>query len=202
MNPRSRSHAGSAARRSRVSGASASVVGPTDRTALPRRGTSLALAVPFRHALNDNPKQTLSRHHRSLLLAALFAVAACDGANAPGEAAAEVAEAIEPVDPALVAVLPQGSTEEMLRQGRELYVVCSVCHGLDGRGTQLGPSLRDTTWIHIAGEIPEIAEITRGGVARPEEFPVPMPVMGGGDFDEDQLRAIATYVYALARSSG
>lgn len=129
----------------------------------------------------------------------LVAAAACESeeAEGPGE---ELVSSVEPVDPALLAALPEGATPEMLAEGRELYVVCSVCHGLDARGTALGPSLRDTTWIHIDGSVPEIVEITRRGVPQPAEFPIPMPVMGGGEFDEGQLQALATYVHAIGRS--
>ena len=128
--------------------------------------------------------------------------AACDSPESEAPVGEELVESVEEIDPALLAALPPGATEEMLTDGRELYVTCSVCHGLDARGTQLGPSLRDTTWIHIDGSIPQIVELTRRGVPDPAEFPIPMPVMGGGEFDEAQLQSLATYVHALARTGG
>ncbi|HUE95157.1 MAG TPA: c-type cytochrome [Longimicrobiaceae bacterium] len=145
----------------------------------------------------------LSRIFRGAILAvALATLVACEG-ETPDRAAAEaVTRSIEEIDPVLLAALPPGTTPDALARGREFFVVCSVCHGVDGRGTQLGPSLRDTTWIHIDGSIEQIAEITRRGVEPPSEYPIPMPPMGGGDFDAEQLRAVATYVYALARSPG
>jgi mono/diheme cytochrome c family protein len=133
--------------------------------------------------------------------AAVLVIAGCEQPAPAVEPEEALAPAVEGVDPAVLAALPEGATVEMVEEGRQLYVVCSVCHGLDGRGTQLGPSLRDGEWIHIGGELGEIQEITRTGVQSPEEYPVPMPRMGGGAFDEQQLRAVALYVHAISRSA-
>jgi mono/diheme cytochrome c family protein len=135
-------------------------------------------------------------------VATILAVSAsgCDPAAREPDPAEEVAASVEAIDPALLASLPPGATAETLEQGRRLYVVCSVCHGLDAHGTQLGPSLRRPDWIHIEGGVEEIEQIVRSGVANPREYPIPMPVMGGGDFDEAELRAVATYVDAMRRS--
>jgi len=134
-----------------------------------------------------------------------LAVISC-GAEAPVEIPEEdapeeeVAPMVERIEASVLQALPSTVTAERLEQGRRQYVVCSVCHGFDGRGTNLGPTLRGPEWIHIAGQPDEIAEIVRAGVAQPAEFPVPMPVMGGGDFDEEDLEALSWYVHALARS--
>jgi mono/diheme cytochrome c family protein len=135
-----------------------------------------------------------------LILVAIAGLAGCAGDESPGDPEATgLAAETTPLAPALVQAAPPGTSEAELREGQELYVVCSVCHGSDARGTQLGPSLRDTSWIHIPGEIDAIATIIRNGVQTPSEFPIPMPVMGGGSFDDRQLRAIATYLYTLGR---
>lgn len=131
--------------------------------------------------------------------AAVVALSGCDTMDweAP-EAEVEVESAA--LDPALAAHLPAGVSMEVAERGRELFPTCGVCHGMEGQGTQLGPALRDAEWIHISGTLEEIARITRSGVPSPEEFPVPMPVLGGGSFDEADLEAVATYVYLLSRS--
>jgi mono/diheme cytochrome c family protein len=96
--------------------------------------------------------------------------------------------------------LPPGVTTEMVAQGQQLYgVVCVACHGAAGVGGPLGPALNDQQWIHIGGEYEEIVEITRTGVPRPQQYPAPMPRLGGANFNEDQQRALAAYVYALSR---
>lgn len=124
----------------------------------------------------------------------------CDriGAAADGESAAEVEVAA--IDPQPSADLPEGVTAEMVEEGRQLFLPCAVCHGLDGRGNQLGPSLRDAEWTHISGSLEEIERVIRSGVPHPAEYPVPMPPMGGGEFDDQELRAVASYVYAISTS--
>jgi mono/diheme cytochrome c family protein len=129
-------------------------------------------------------------------LAIAAALSACDRPAAdegPGEA---IVRSVEGVDEATLAAFPEGAID-LIEEGRELYVVCSVCHGLGADGTALGPSLVGPDWIHISGEIEEIEEIVRTGVRNPVEYPIPMPAMGGGDFDPGELRALATYLYAL-----
>lgn len=130
-----------------------------------------------------------------------FAVllAGCEGGSSDAPPAEQVAEQVESVDPEVLRALPPGVSVESVEQGRELFVTCSVCHGFDGRGTQLGPSLRDTTWIHITGTEQEIIQITRSGVPSPEQYPAPMPVMGGGRYTDQELQALATYIVALGR---
>lgn len=134
-------------------------------------------------------------------VALLLVVAACGGGEPQPDPVAELASSVEGLDVAMwEGQLPTGASLDSLEEGRRLFVVCSVCHGLDARGTQLGPSLRDGEWIHITGEVGEIEQITRTGIVNPREFPIPMPEMGGGDFDDAQLRALAGYVHALSRA--
>jgi len=136
-----------------------------------------------------------------LLAAALVALPACESPSPPEEdPQEEVTERVEGISAAVLAQFPPEITMERLEEGRRQFGPCSVCHGLDGRGTQLAPSLRDPEWIHITGQPEEIAEIVRSGVAQPREFPVPMPVGGGGAFSEEELASLAWYVYALGRS--
>jgi mono/diheme cytochrome c family protein len=112
----------------------------------------------------------------------------------------EVADSVDALSPATLASLPAGADSAAIEVGREAFLVCAVCHGLDGNGTPLGPSLRDTSWIHISGAPNEIAAIIQTGVAEPAEHPLPMPVMGGGQFTRDELNGLVAYVHALSRS--
>lgn len=105
-----------------------------------------------------------------------------------------------PVDPRIAEAMPAGTDLNMARDGQQLFAVCAVCHGSDAGGTQLGPALTDSAWIHGTGSVEEIAAIIRNGIADPQEFEIPMPVMGAGDFNEEQIRALAAYVYALSRT--
>lgn len=112
----------------------------------------------------------------------------------------DVADALPPTSAVAEAPwIPPGVTEEQVELGRELYLPCAVCHGLDGEGNSLGPSLRDGEWLHIAGSLSDIEAIIRSGVPQPREYPVPMVPMGGGDYDAEELRAVAAYVYAISQ---
>lgn len=135
----------------------------------------------------------------SAALLGLIALVACQpdaGADADTESVAQAPppSAIAPADS-----IPAGVTAEEVSLGRELYLPCAVCHGLDGRGNALGPSLRDGEWVHGRGSLEEIEAIIRVGVPAPRDYPVPMVPMGGGDYDDTELRAVASYVFAISR---
>jgi mono/diheme cytochrome c family protein len=132
----------------------------------------------------------------------MFWMAGCrdEGGTAVADGAPEVPEGGE-LGLHMTQFLPPGTTIEMAREGRELFRVCSTCHGVDADGTQLGPSLRDQEWLQGDGSFEEIQRVVREGVDPPREYPVPMPPGGGGAFTDDEVRSLATYVYALSRAS-
>ena len=123
----------------------------------------------------------------------------CEGTGAASGSAPEEGANTPVIDPALLAVLPAGVTADVVEEGRQLFLPCAICHGLDGLGNQLGPSLRDSSWTHIGGSLEEIERVVRDGIPAPKEYPVPMAPMGGGEFDDQELRAVAAYVYAISR---
>jgi mono/diheme cytochrome c family protein len=140
-----------------------------------------------------------------LVLAVAAVTAACPGDDrqqAPATQQPATTQQDQPAVPAMgdaAANLPPGVTAQMVSQGQQLYgTVCVACHGAGGTGGPLGPALNDQNWIHITGEYEEIVNITRTGVAQPREYPAPMPAMGGGNFNDEQLRAIAAYVYSIS----
>ncbi|CAN5905593.1 hypothetical protein BH23GEM7_BH23GEM7_01450 [soil metagenome] len=99
--------------------------------------------------------------------------------------------------------LPQGVTMEMVNDGQQLFgTVCIACHGAAGAGGPVGPALNDQNWIHITGQFEEIVNIINVGVAQPREYPGAMPAQGGGNFTDEQIRAIAAYVYAISHAGG
>jgi mono/diheme cytochrome c family protein len=133
----------------------------------------------------------------------LLALVGCDmfpGERDPAsepDAAAE-AQRDDPSGPA--AHLPEGVTAEEVADGERLFVEigCHVCHGEEGVGTQLGPSLTDGEWLAIGGERDEIARVIVEGVARPREHPTAMPP-AGAVLGEEEVRSLAAYVYTLSR---
>lgn len=117
-------------------------------------------------------------------------------APAGGGGDGEAAEA--PVD------LASGVSQEMYDQGRELFSGtggCTACHGAEGGGSQIAPSLSDAEWVHVPGpDLDALAEVIRTGVPEPQQFPAPMPPMGGASLSEDQVRALAGYVATIGQN--
>ena len=140
-------------------------------------------------------------------LATALVLGACGRGDAPrggnGDGAAPPA-AGQPARPAAVpavGVLPQGVSREAGEQGRELYQkACVMCHGENGGGTPLGPSLIDRVWLEGNGSFEEIVAVTRDGVATPKEFQVPMPPRGDGHFTDEQIRAVSAYTSSIANA--
>jgi len=142
----------------------------------------------------------LRRVLAALVPGALAVLAACAGGDEEQRPPPDhLEEQVVRLDSSLAARLPEGATLEMAEEGRRLFVVCAVCHGLDAGGTHFGSSLRDAEWNAISGELEEIEAVVRSGTGATEDYPIPMPVMGGGDFTEAQLRALATYVFVISR---
>lgn len=127
-------------------------------------------------------------------LALLLCIAGCDRAPRAAEtteqsARAEAAEA----DP-LPATLPPGVDRAVALRGREpYYQACVMCHGEQGRGTQLGPPLP------AGAGVDSIARVVAAGVPRGEAWTVAMPARGDGSFTDEQVRAVSAYAAALAR---
>jgi mono/diheme cytochrome c family protein len=136
------------------------------------------------------------------LLLGVAPLAGCreEAGGGRGEATTE-ADGTEDEAPAPGArALPAGSDPKMAARGRKLFAeTCTVCHGPDVKGTQLGPSLVDAEWLQGSGTVPEIEQAIRAGVPEPQEYPVPMPPLGGGTYTPEEVRALAVYVYSLGQ---
>ncbi|MGE3527066.1 MAG: cytochrome c [Gemmatimonadales bacterium] len=98
--------------------------------------------------------------------------------------------------------LPEGVTEAMIGQGRKIFRdpgLCHACHGQAGKGG-VGPDLTDRQWLHIDGSYQAIAAQIRTGVpADKSKSGAIMPPRGGASISEDNLQAVAAYVWSLSR---
>ncbi len=90
-------------------------------------------------------------HHALLVLATLVLLSVLC-AN-PGAAQAE----------------PPDLSDSTLARGRSLFLGsanCQECHGTDGTGTDLGPNLADSVWLHGTGSYEMIVFLVTHGVTR------------------------------------
>jgi mono/diheme cytochrome c family protein len=91
----------------------------------------------------------------------------------------------------------------MVAQGDTIFHnqgLCFTCHNADSKGTANAPDLTDDVWINITGRnYDEIVGLVTTGVAQPKQFPTPMPPKGGSTITDDQVRAVAAYVFSLGQ---
>ncbi len=103
--------------------------------------------------------------------------------------------------PAHAQALPEGVTKEMIEKGNEIFHktgLCYACHGQDAKG-MVGPNLTDDVWIHSKGTYPEIvAQVTKGVTKEESKSGVPMPAKGGSTISDDDVKAVAAYVWSLS----
>jgi len=101
-------------------------------------------------------------------------------------------------------VLPEGVTMAMVEDGRSLFTgrgICMTCHGPDGAGVpNLGGNLTDAAWIHSDGSYEGIVRTIMDGVtASASTVGTPMPPKGGSGISDDQVKAVAAYVWTLSK---
>ncbi len=99
-------------------------------------------------------------------------------------------------------ILPEGVTVAMAREGQDIFHgegVCVTCHLRQGAGGPLAPDLTDDVWLNIDGEYESIVNIVTTGVPQPIEHPGQMLARAGTAITDDQIRAVAAYVYTLSR---
>ena len=99
-------------------------------------------------------------------------------------------------------ILPEGVTVAMAREGQDIFHgegVCVTCHLRQGVGGPLAPDLTDDIWLNIDGEYESMVNIIMTGVPTPQEHPGQMLARAGTSITDDQVRAVAAYVYTLSR---
>lgn len=99
--------------------------------------------------------------------------------------------------------VPPGSSTAQVTLGERVFhgatggASCVGCHGSDGRGSSVGADLTSGTWLWSDGSVKGIAETIVKGVSQPRRHTGAMPPMGGAQLSQDDLKAVAAYVWAL-----
>jgi glucose/arabinose dehydrogenase/mono/diheme cytochrome c family protein len=137
-------------------------------------------------------------------------VTACPSATAsPGEVAGAEAKPPEGTHPNAGATanakVPPGATREMVAEGEKVYrgqvggAACTGCHGQNGEGSPLGPPLNGSKkWLWSDGSFAGLTKTITDGVSQPKEYRSPMPAKGGAQLTDDQVKAVAAYVWSLS----
>lgn len=99
--------------------------------------------------------------------------------------------------------LPEGVTQAMVDEGKVIFAsagLCAACHGPEAKGL-VGPDLTDSEWFSGEGEFDQIvAQITKGigpGEAQNAMGAI-MPARGGSGITDEQVKAVAAYVWTLS----
>jgi len=100
--------------------------------------------------------------------------------------------------------VPEGATAEMVALGDRIYhgqvgeATCTGCHGANGTGSPLAPSLTSQKWLWSDGSFAGILKVITNGVPQPKRYRSPMPPMGGAQLTAEQASALAAYVWTLS----
>jgi mono/diheme cytochrome c family protein len=135
----------------------------------------------------------------------ILSLAACGGGDAPppAEEAQEPAEETPAATEAAMDMeLPEGVTPAMVAEGETIFMgdgICFTCHMQGGVGGPLAPNLTDDVWLNIDGSYESIVQNIIDGVLEPIEHPSPMLPRGGTNITDDQVNAVAAYVWTLSQ---
>jgi mono/diheme cytochrome c family protein len=92
-------------------------------------------------------------------------------------------------------------TPALIAQGDKVFHGagnCYACHGTNAQGS-VGPNLTDAEWIHSKGTYEDIvAQVTKGVTKEESKSGIVMPPKGGSTISDDDVKAVAAYVYSLS----
>jgi mono/diheme cytochrome c family protein len=86
---------------------------------------------------------------------------------------------------------------ERIFHGEVGGATCMTCHGANGKGSSLGPDLVSNKWMWSDGSFKGIAKTIADGVMQPKRYRSAMPPMGGSQLTDDQVLAVAAYLWSL-----
>lgn len=106
--------------------------------------------------------------------------------------------------------LPAGVTARTVALGDSLFHArsCARCHGADAKGAQNGPNLTTATHLHVNGTYDDFVRLITSGVPldsiQDKSHRLAMQPRGGNQnpLTDEQIRAVAAYVYSLSHKVG
>ena len=137
---------------------------------------------------------------RSLYVLPVLALATIAACHRGGSGAAASAAPKAPATPPEVNAKNIALGDSIYHNG-----ACQRCHGATAEGAQNGPSLVSGPWLHSTGKYEEIVATITNGVPRTQmkdqtrRFPM-NPRGGPMNLNDDQVKALAAYVYSISRS--
>jgi glucose/arabinose dehydrogenase/mono/diheme cytochrome c family protein len=130
--------------------------------------------------------------------------------------AADIASSDQPLPPegmhpdagraAATLPVPPGATREQVALGDRIFHgeasdgTCSGCHGSDAGGTSVGPALDKGIWVQTDGSLESITRTITNGVTRPRNYTGVMPPLGGAPLTQQDVAAVAAYVWAVGHA--
>ena len=137
---------------------------------------------------------------RSLVAVIAAALTVLGSGRAQAQSTPENANTPKP-PPTGSAAAPAGVTPELIAQGDKIFHGpgnCYACHGSNAEGS-VGPNLTDAEWIHSKGSYDEIvAQVIKGVPKEESKSGIVMPPRGGSTISDDEVKAVAAYVYSLS----
>lgn len=144
----------------------------------------------------------------TLIVIAASAIAACSSGSATSSAPkpAPAQSGATMTAKATSGGMPVGVTTAMITLGDSLFhaASCVRCHGADAKGAQNGPSLMGPTFMHVNGTYEDYVRLIMSGVPadsiKDKSHRFAMRPKGGGQtpLTDDQVKAVAAYVYSLS----
>ncbi len=96
---------------------------------------------------------------------------------------------------------PAGVTPAAIAKGDTIYHktgLCYACHGSNAEGA-VGPNLTDAEWLQGDGSYDMIVAVVTSGVpAEKAKKGIAMPPKGGSSISDEDVKAVAAYVYSLS----
>ena len=102
---------------------------------------------------------------------------------------------------------PPGATAEQVALGDRIYHgeasngACTGCHGSDGKGSPVGPPLKQGQFLWSDGSLAGLSAIIAKGVPKPKRYQGLMPPYGGSPLSPRDLEAVTAYVWALSHEN-